>query len=288
MPLLIESQYAPPRLPGLPLPEFLPARFRHWLGRGADKYVINPAALPRLNTFRASLDLPPVRRLRHWWNSPTQVLLTFPDWFAPPQPDWPRQAVQVGFPLADRFGDAEALSPELTAFLDVGEPPLVFTYGSGMRQGQAFFKTAVAVCRRLGRRGVLLAPQDGQVPADLPAQIIHLAYAPFSALLPRCAVLIHHGGIGTVAQGLAAGIPQLVVPVAFDHFDEGQRLKRLGLGTTLSRRQFKPARAAREIGRLLTSPMVREACIAAKTRMADEDGVRAACDIIERRQTIPA
>jgi UDP:flavonoid glycosyltransferase YjiC (YdhE family) len=135
---------------------------------------------------------------------------------------------------------------------------------------------------------VLLAPQDGQVPADLPAQIIHLAYAPFSALLPRCAVLIHHGGIGTVAQGLAAGIPQLVVPVAFDHFDEGQRLKRLGLGTTLSRRQFKPARAAREIGRLLTSPMVREACIAAKTQMADEDGVRAACDIIERRQTFPA
>lgn len=282
MPLLIESRYAPPRLPGLPLPEFLPARFRHWLGRGADKYVINPAALPRLNTFRATLNLPPVRRLRHWWNSPMQVLLMFPDWFAPPQPDWPCQAIQVGFPLADRFGDAKALSSELAAFLDASDPPLAFTYGSGMRQGQAFFDAAVAICRRLGHRGVLLAPQDGQVPANLPEQIMHLPYAPFSVLLPRCAALIHHGGIGTVAQGLAAGIPQLVVPVAFDHFDEGQRLKRLGLGTTLSRRRFTPARAAREIRRLLESSTVLEACTAAKMRLAGEDGVGTACDALER------
>ena len=282
LPLLIESRYAPPRLPGLPLPDILPARFRHWLGRGADRYVIDPVVLPRLNAFRDRLDLPPVRRLRHWWNSPSRVLLLFPDWFAPPQPDWPSQAEQVGFPLADRFGDESALTPELTAFLDAGEPPLVFTYGSGMRQGRAFFETAVDICRQLGRRGVFLAPQDGQVPPDLPAQILHRSYAPFSALLPRCAALIHHGGVGTVAQGLAAGIPQLVVPVAFDHFDEGKRLQRLGVGATLSRRRFTATRAAAEIRRLLSDPKVAHACAAAKARMASEDGIQSACDAIER------
>jgi UDP:flavonoid glycosyltransferase YjiC (YdhE family) len=260
----------------------LSSRSRHWLGRGADTYVIGPAALPNLNAFRGTLGLPPVRRLRHWWNSPRQVLLAFPDWYAPPQPDWPDQIVQVGFPLADRFGDEDEFNPALAAFLEVGEPPLAFTYGSAMRQGRPFFETAVRVCAQLGRRGVLLAPQEGQVPTTLPPQVLHLSYVPFSRLLPHCSALVHHGGVGTVAQALAAGIPQLVVPVAFDHFDEAERLKRLNLGGSLSRRRFTPARAAREIRRLLSAPQVSEACAAARARMAGADGVSAACDAIER------
>ena len=103
---------------------------------------------------------------------------------------------------------------------------------------------------------------------------------PFSALLPRCAALIHHGGIGTVAQALAAGIPQLVVPVAFDHFDEGRRLDALGLGAAVSRRRFTPARAARILGRLLASPDVTRACADAKARIAASDGIAEACDRI--------
>ncbi|MGU3536878.1 nucleotide disphospho-sugar-binding domain-containing protein [Methylobacterium sp. A54F] len=282
MPFLIESRHAPPVLPGLPLPGFLPARLRHWLGRGADDFVIGPAALPALNAYREGLGLRPVRRLRHGWNSPARMLLMFPEWFAPPQPDWPAQAVQVPFPIADRFGDRDALPPELVGFLDDGPPPLAFTYGSAMRRGRAFFETAVALCRRMNRRGVLLAPQAGQVPADLPPGIMHAAYAPFGALLPRCAALVHHGGIGTVAQGLAAGLPQLVVPVAFDHYDEGARLKRLGLGATLSRRRFTPGRGAAVLERLLGAPEVAAACAAARARMAGQDGVARACDEIER------
>ncbi|GJD30498.1 O-mycaminosyltylonolide 6-deoxyallosyltransferase [Methylobacterium adhaesivum] len=282
MPMMVESRDAAPVLPGIPFAHRLPSRLRHWLGRGADRYVIDRAALPRLNALRQRLDLSPVRRLRHWWNSPTRILLMFPDWFAAPQADWPAQATQVGFPLVDRFGDAQALSRDLADFLDAGPAPLVFTYGSAMRQGQAFFRTACALCRVTGRRGVLLAPQDGQVPTDLPAGIVHLPYAPLSTLLPRAAALIHHGGVGTVAQALAAGIPQLVIPVAFDHFDEGLRLQRLGLGAVLRRRRFTPARAARVLDRLLASNTVAEACATARARVSREDGIVTACDAIER------
>jgi rhamnosyltransferase subunit B len=282
MPFLIESRSDPPRLPGLPLPRILPAALRAYVNRGVDKVVVGPFTLPALNTLRDRLGLDPVRRLRHWWNSPTRMLLMFPDWYAAPQPDWPAQAVQLGFPLVDRFGDVPAVPPELEAFLAAGAPPLVFTYGSAMRQGAAFFDTAVQICRRTGRRGVLLAPQGGQIPKPLPAEIIHLPYAPLSALLPRSAALIHHGGVGTVAQALAAGIPQLVVPVAFDHFDEGRRLKDRTLGATLSRRAFRPARAARVIDRLLTDPAVARACARARARMAqDRDAVTEACARIE-------
>lgn len=282
MPLLMESRYASPILPGIPLLEWTPSGFRHWVGRGADKYVIGPAALPTLNAFREGLGLSPVSRLRYWWNSPTRVLLLFPDWFATAQPDWPQQAVQVGFPIADRFGDTDRLDPGLTAFLDDGDPPLVFTYGSAMRRGGAFFRTAVELCRRMGRRGVLLAPQNGQVPENLPDGIVHLPYAPLSQLLPRSGALIHHGGIGTVAQALAAGIPQLIVPVAFDHFDEAARVKRLGVGSSLSGRRFTPARAARALRRLLASDAVARACQLSRLRLSGQDGIGSACDAIEQ------
>jgi len=284
-PFLIESRYDPPTLPGLPLPGFLPAQLRHWIGRGADTYVIGPAVLPTLNAFRTKLGLRPVRRLRYWWNSPDRLLLMFPPWYAPPQKDWPLQAVQVGFGMADRLGDQQGLTPELEAFLRAGSKPFVFTYGSAMRLGSEFFEKAVALCRRMNRRGVLLAPQEGQVPASLPAEILHQPYAPFSLLLPRCAALIHHGGIGTVAQALAAGIPQLVVPVAFDHFDEGRRLKRLRAGAVLSRRRFTPSRAARVLHRLLNAPNVAQACAAARENMSHSDGAAAACDEIEHMLT---
>lgn len=281
MPLLAGSRTDPPVLPGLPLPERVPARLRHWIGRGADRLVIGPAALPALNGFRARLDLPPVRRLRRWWSSPQQVLFTFPRWYAAPRPHRIPHAVQVGFPLADRFGDVAEPSATVTRFLDEGPPPLAFTYGSAMSRSQAFFRTALRVCTGLGRRGILLAPQGGQVPTDLPASVLHVPYAPFSRVLPRCAALVHHGGIGTVAQALAAGIPQLVVPIAFDHFDEARWLRRLGVGAALGRRHFTPARAASTLRRLLIDPRVAQACSAAKARMAREDGVAEACDAVE-------
>lgn len=288
MPLMVESRVAAPVMPGIPLVHHLPSRLRHLIGRGADRYVIGPASLPTLNDLRRRLDLAPVRRLRHWWNSPTRLLLMFPDWYTAPQADWPAQAVQVGFPLVDRLGDNAGLTSRVTDFLAAGPAPLVFTYGSAMRRGQPFFRTACDLCRRTGQRGILLAPQAGQVPADLPAGVIHVPYAPLSALLPRARALIHHGGIGTVAQALAAGVPLLVVPVAFDHFDEGLRLRRLGLGAMLGRRRFTAARAARVLQRLLTSEAVATACAGARARMTREDGVAAACDAIEGLMIGPA
>ncbi|KMO40957.1 hypothetical protein VQ03_13570 [Methylobacterium tarhaniae] len=89
----------------------------------------------------------PVRRLRYWWHSPERVLLAVPDWYAPPQADWPAQLVQVGFPLADTFGEAAELAPDLAAFLRVGPAPLVVIYGSAMAGAHAFLAAAVAACR---------------------------------------------------------------------------------------------------------------------------------------------
>ncbi|WP_375461056.1 glycosyltransferase [uncultured Enterovirga sp.] len=281
-PLLVESRSASPSLPGLSGSRFASSRLRHLAWRGADRLVVDPAALPRLNAFRAMLGLPPVGRLRHWWNSPLGVILMFPGWYCPPQPDWLSQIRQVGFPVADRLGDEEALDPDLLAFLEAGEPPLAFTYGSTMRHGAAFFEAALQICRRMGRRGILLSRREEQVPPNLPPDVVHVRYAPFGALLPRCVALVHHGGVGTVMHAFAAGIPQLVSPLAFDQFDGAERVERLGVGKRLSRGAFDPARAERRLRGLLSSGAVRAACRLAQLRMAGRNGVPEACDEIER------
>ena len=94
-----------------------------------------------------------------------------------------------------------------------GDPPVVLVAGSGNRQATRFFSAAVEACHRLGCRGMLLTRYAEQCPQRLPPGVRHFDYAPLSHVLPRPAALVHHGGIGTAAQGLASGRPQLVMPM---------------------------------------------------------------------------
>ena len=266
-PASFRSVYDVPRLPGSPIRVWQPA----WMQRGmwwlADKLVIDPALAGGINALRAELGLRPVTRvMKDWWNSPRLVIAMFPEWFAAPQPDWPRQARVMGFPLYDETG-LEPLPAALMRFLDAGAAPVAFTPGSAMWQGRAFFDAAVGTCKLLGRRGVLLSRRGEHVPPNLPPGVIHVPFAPFSELLPKCAAIVHHGGIGTASQGMAAGIPQLVTAMAHDQPDNGQRLQRLGVGKWLWAKDFRPAVAARLLGELLTSPAVAQQCRAVRAQL---------------------
>src|SRR5205085_2067897 len=104
------------------------------------------------------------------------------------------------------------------------------------------------------------------VPASLPATVRHFAYVPFSQVFPRAAAVVHHGGIGTTAQALAAGIPQVIMPMGYDQPDNAERLVRLGVGAPLPPRRFTGARLAALLGKLL-GPDVRERCRALAERL---------------------
>ena len=191
--------------------------------------------------------------LRDWWLSPQLVIGLFPDWFAPPQPDWPPQTLLSGFPLYDG-AQATALPAAVTDFLRAGSPPIVFTPGSAMRHGKSFFRTAVDVCQLLERRGILLTQYREQLPAALPESVRCFGFLPMGQLLPHCAAIVHHGGIGTTAQGLAAGMPQLIMPMAFDQPDNAARAVRLGVARSIAPRAFRPRAAARLLAELLERP----------------------------------
>jgi UDP:flavonoid glycosyltransferase YjiC (YdhE family) len=281
-PSVFLSAYEPPVLPGLPVKASMPRwwnRLLYWLG---NRFIIDPATAPAINAVRQQVGLPPVSGvMKSWWNSPQLVLGLFPDWFGPPQPDWPPQTVLTGFPIYDERGATEAPAG-LDAFLDAGEPPVVFTPGSAMQHGHAFFAQSVAACALLGRRGLLLTRYPEQVPRELPDGVRHFDYVPFSQVLPRSAALVHHGGIGTLAQGLAAGVPQLLMPLAHDQFDSAARVTRLGVGRSLRPKAYRAPAVAAVLRELLSSDAVAAACRDAADRIAKAHPLEEACAAIER------
>src|SRR5262249_44084570 len=116
-PMVFRSAAQPATLPGLFLAPWMPRWYTHSIYWTGDNFVIDPVVGPGLNAFRAELGLPPIRRIYDsWFHSPQLVLGLFPDWFAPPQPDWPPNLRLTGFPLYDE-GDVKPLDPELEGFL---------------------------------------------------------------------------------------------------------------------------------------------------------------------------
>jgi len=276
-PAVLWSRFEPPTFYGV----FGPRWFQHIQYRLAERLVIDCTICPEVNPLRAELGLPPMRQTTRWWHSPQFVLCLFPPWFAPPQPDWPNHLVQTDFPLWDEGNDAK-LPAEVEDFLNAGEPPIVFTPGSANVFGAQFFQAAVAACQQLGRRGMLLTRFGEQIPQRLPNQVKHFAYVSFSRLLPRCAALVHHGGIGTTAQGLAAGIAQLVMPLAHDQFDNAARVKRLGVGDSLAPSRFCGPKVAAKLAALLRSDAVGRSCRAVSENLSGSSGVTMSADAIEK------
>jgi rhamnosyltransferase subunit B len=267
-------------IPNVWLPRWTPTLVKiaaHWLG---DRRIAQPILGGTMNAVRAELGLPAMQwPLKDWWNSPQRIIAMFPDWFGAMGSDWPTQVRLCTFPLFDERGLVE-LPSDLAAFLNAGDPPIVFTPGSGMQHGQAFFRAAVEACQALGKRAILLTLHANHVPADLPDSIRHFAYIPFSQVFPRSAAVVHHGGIGTTAQGLAAGVPQLIMPMAYDQPDNADRLKQLGVGRDLPVKRFTAANVAAALCQLLR-PEVRQRCQEVEARLVNQRPFERACALIE-------
>ncbi|HYH63904.1 MAG TPA: glycosyltransferase [Urbifossiella sp.] len=277
-PAVMWSNHEQPVFAGIFGPRLM-KRFLYWLGMTA---FAHPPVARALDPWRAELGLGPLPRVDRWWHSPDGVIGLFPDWFGPPQPDWPPNVVTTDFPLWNDGSDA-GLPADVAAFLDAGEPPLVFTPGSANMHGRAFFAAAVDAARRLGRRALLLTKFPEQLPAVLPPGVMHAAYVPLDQVLPRAAAFVHHGGVGSMSQALAAGVPQLVMPLAHDQFDNLARVVKLGVGAGLGVRRFTGRRVAAVLARLLGSADVATACRAVATRLTARDGLTRAAVAVEAR-----
>ena len=247
-----------------------------------DWAVIDRCLQGPVNEFRKTLGLPPVTGiLRRWVHSPQCVVGFFPEWFAATQPDWPPQTHLVGFPLWDGSGGQALVPPEAEDFLRAGDPPIIFTPGTAGSRMHRYFSESAQAVRGLGLRAMFVTNYPEQLPRDLPSGVKPFGYMPFSEVLPRAALLVYHGGIGTLAQAINAGSPHLVVPNAFDQFDSGMRIERLGLGRSIWQTNYRADRAAKAIRAILDDKALRQRCVECAQRLDSSAALARACTLVE-------
>ncbi len=245
----------------------LPWPARKLLFRSAEYLVIDMGFRWLLRDLLRRMHVPrPHRVLSEWSHSPQKILGLFAEWFCAKAQDWPSQLVLTGFPLFHPRAGETGLSAGLRHFLDAGPSPLVFTAGTETGTVRSFFDTALRTSQTLGLRAVFLSRLGSQLPT-LPNTIHYEAYVSLPLLLTRTAGIVHHGGIGTTAQALHAGIPQLILPGRLDQFDNAQHVEKLGCGL-VAKSFLNPVAVTEKLERLMHSPEIAHASQMLRDRMA--------------------
>lgn len=165
----------------------------------------------------------PYRRLREERHP---QLYGFSEAVVPRPADWPDHVSITGYWF---LGTPEAWTPppDLTGFLDAGPAPIYVGFGS-MSGTEAATESVVRSALALGRRVIVDGPAE--VAGDLAGEVFAVHDVPHSWLLPACAGAVHHGGAGTTAAALRAGLPSVVVPGYADQPFWGRRVHAIGAG----------------------------------------------------------
>ena len=237
-----------------------------------------------LHALRAELGIPGAGlALFEGQYSPHLNLALFSPLIGAPQADWPANTVLCGFPRYDGAPLDPGSRAELDAFLAAGDPPLVFGLGSSaVLIAGDFWDHAIEAAQRLKRRAILItgAPLAGA--HRLPPTVRAFDSLPYSTVFPRAAAIVHSGGIGTLAQALASGRPQLVVPVAFDQADNARRATLVGCARVLPFKKALAASITRELEALFAATGYTVRAQAVANEVQREAAARTACDQLLR------
>ncbi len=243
---------------------------------------------------RRQLGLPPVSYLRWPYarlrGQPLPVLLGCSPAVIPRPPEWGDHFHVTGYWFLDHPADWQPPA-DLVAFLAAGPLPVYVGFGSmATRDPQVTIPLVLEALRRTGRRGVLATGWSSldrsAVPDDLRravegGQVFMLEACPHDWLFPRMAAVIHHGGAGTTAAGLRAGVPSILVPFAGDQPFWGERVAALGVGPEpIPRRKLTADRLAYAVRLAVEHEPMRRRAAALGERIRAEDGVGQAVRII--------
>jgi UDP:flavonoid glycosyltransferase YjiC (YdhE family) len=287
-PMLLPSGYDSPLHPNAP-------RYTAFM-RGLGPFVTVPAVklmkkmagrwVMPIKAFRKELNLPPDpgNPLYDWQHSPCGVLGVYSPLLGSIQPDHPPRTELTGFAFYDDDPEDDAATrTELAQFLAAGPAPIAFVLGSSAYWAAGdFFAISREVAEATGRRAVLVGGADTLGGAHRSRNVLVSRYVPYSVLFPKAAAIVHQGGIGTLAQALRSGKPQIVVPFHGDQLDTGARAARLGAARVILRNRYRKQHVVRELEKVLTEPSYAEAATKAAEQIRREDGAGAAAAAIVR------
>jgi MGT family glycosyltransferase len=235
-----------------------------------------------LNRIRKRLGLPPVGP-EGFTSTRLNLVPVSPAVFVP-NPHWGPQHQVVGYWFAEA---PSAWQPpaDLLCFLDNGDPPLLVSLGAmSLGEDDALESASLFVeaIDQAGVRAIIQGWEVGMKQLNLPPTVYAAGSLPHSWLLPLTAGVVHHGGFGTTAAGLRAGVPHLVIPHIADQFYWGQRLHQLGVGPPfIPRPRLNCDRLATALREISSDTELHANAIALGERIRAENGVEKAVYLIE-------
>jgi UDP:flavonoid glycosyltransferase YjiC (YdhE family) len=249
-----------------------------WRGNKAD-----------VNAYRAEAGLPPGRPLAALAEAEDLLELQMYDAGLVPGLRWDARRPLTGFlspgeEIREAIGET-GLATDLVSWLEDGDRPVLFGFGSMPVQDPAATVALIAdVSRALGVRALVTAGWARLTaldPGDPAVRVV--GPVDHSAVMPRCAAVVHHGGAGTTAASVGAGIPTVVCSVFADQPFWGARVEDAGVGTHLRFRELDRDQLEMAL-RAALEPAVRERAAVLGGRLVGPDSaVRTAADAVEAR-----
>lgn len=259
----------------------------HWLSHwlfgylfwGFMRGLVNKARRAVLNLPPTSIE-PPYRRLNA---ARLPVLYGYSPAVLPPPPDWGKWINVAGYWFLDQAAGWQPPA-DLVAFLNSGPPPVYIGFGSmNSRNPQKVTNQVVQALTLSGQRGVLLMGWGGLHKIDLPAEIFTIDSIPHDWLFPRMAAIVHHGGAGTTAAGLRAGVPSIILPFMGDQPFWGWRVHQLGVGPPpIPQKRLTAERLAAAIQVTVNDRHMQARAASLGEQIQNEDGVGRAVEFFQR------
>jgi sterol 3beta-glucosyltransferase len=202
-----------------------------------------------------------------------------------PQPDdWDEGQHITGYWFLDPPMDWQPPA-DLLRFLDAGPPPVYVGFGSmGDVAAAGVTEKVLDALKRAGQRGVLLAGRDAPPEAAQAGNVFFVQDVPHAWLFPQMAAVVHHGGAGTTAASLRAGVPSIVIPLAGDQHAWAGRVTGLGVGLRhASLTRLTVDGLAQAIQTAVNDQALRARAAALGEKIRAEHGVERAVALIERQ-----
>ncbi len=240
-----------------------------------------------VNQFRQEcLNLPPIPRsvnYSKYWGQNMPVVYGFSPSVVPKPSDWGDHIEVTGYWFLDRPADWQPPA-DLVDFLVAGPPPVYIGFGSmSTRKPEERTDLVLQALARTKQRGVLATGWGGLGQAELPEDVFKIKSVPHDWLLPQMAAVVHHGGAGTTAAGLRAGIPSIVIPFWIDQPFWGRRVSDLRVGPEpISRKKLSVERLTTAIQIAVSDKEMRRRAVALGEHIRAEDGVARAVEAINR------
>ncbi len=246
-------------------------------------WLIMGKAFSQWRTIR--FGLPPWRSMQAMLNTcgfETPWLMGYSPLVLPKPPDWEDRHHVTGYWFLDTASNWQP-PDELAHFLESGPPPIYIGFGSmSDKDPERRTRIALRALELSGQRGVISTGWGGVARVQTSAKVLFVDDVPHSWLFPRMAAVVHHGGAGTTAAGLRAGVPSLITPFMLDQYSWANKVVKLGVGPLMpDAKRLTAEKLAQAIHTAVTDSAMRTRAAAFGEKIRAENGIGRAVEIIE-------